>query len=61
MTTGVNFPAANDGARSTTATGRAVIADALRGVDPAAAVETAVAEREGSEAAVPAKTEHRPL
>ena len=37
MTTGVNFPAANDGARSTTATGRAVIADALRGVDPAAA------------------------
>lgn len=37
MTTAVNFPAANDGARSTTATGRAVIADALRGVDPAAA------------------------
>lgn len=37
MTTGVNFPAANDGTRSTTATGRAVIADALRGVDPAAA------------------------
>ncbi len=37
MQTGVNFPAANNGARSTTATGRAVIADSLRGVDPAAA------------------------
>ncbi len=34
---GVDFPAANDGTRSTTATGRAVIADALRAVDPAAA------------------------
>lgn len=32
-----NFPAANDGTRSTTATSRAVIADALRAVDPAAA------------------------
>lgn len=37
MTTGVNFPAANHGTRSTTATGRAVIADALRRVDPGAA------------------------
>lgn len=37
MQTAVNFPAANDGSRSTTATGRAVIADALRQVDPAAA------------------------
>lgn len=37
MDTGVDFPAANDGSRSTTATGRAVIADALREVDPAAA------------------------
>jgi hypothetical protein len=37
MQTGVGFPAANNGARSTTATGRAVIADSLRGVDPAAA------------------------
>lgn len=35
--TGVDFPAANDGTRSTMATGRAVIADALRGLDPAAA------------------------
>jgi len=34
---GVSFPAAVDGSRSTTATGRAVIADALRAVDPAAA------------------------
>jgi hypothetical protein len=34
---GVDFPAANNGTRSTTATGRAVIADALRRVDPAAA------------------------
>ncbi len=33
----VDFPAASTGTRSTTATGRAVIADALRGVDPAAA------------------------
>lgn len=32
-----NFPAANDGTRSTTATARAVVADALRAVDPAAA------------------------
>jgi hypothetical protein len=34
---GVSFPAAADGSRSTTATGRAVIADALRSVDPARA------------------------
>jgi hypothetical protein len=33
----VDFPAASTGTRSTTATGRAVIADALRGADPAAA------------------------
>ncbi len=32
-----NFPATNDGKRSTTATARAVFADALRAVDPAAA------------------------
>jgi len=37
MQNGVNFPAADDGTRSTTVTGRAVVADALRGVDPAAA------------------------
>lgn len=37
MQTGTNFPAANDGTRSTSATGRAVIADALRVVNPAAA------------------------
>lgn len=34
---GVSFPASPDGSRSTTATGRAVVADALRGVDPVAA------------------------
>lgn len=39
MDTGVNFPAANDGSRSTSATGRAIVADALRQVDPAAARE----------------------
>ncbi len=33
----VDFPIGADGSRSTTATGRAVIADALRQVDPAAA------------------------
>lgn len=32
-----NFPAVNDGSRSTTTTARAVVADALRAVDPAAA------------------------
>lgn len=37
MHTGVDFPAAFDGSRSTTATGRAVIADAIRAVDPATA------------------------
>ncbi|MCU0294660.1 MAG: hypothetical protein MUF33_06150 [Candidatus Nanopelagicales bacterium] len=37
MQHGVDFPAASNGTRSTTATGRAVIADALRAVDPAAA------------------------
>src|SRR5215204_1217839 len=31
---GVAFPAGQDGDRSTTATGRAVVADALRPVDP---------------------------
>lgn len=35
--TGTDFPAANNGNRSTTATGRAVVADALRAVDPSAA------------------------
>ncbi len=42
MQQGVDFPAASNGTRSTTATGRAVIADALRAVDPVAArrVET---------------------
>lgn len=40
MQTGVEFPAAYDGSRSTTATGRAVVADALRAVDPAAARRT---------------------
>jgi hypothetical protein len=34
---GVVFPLAPDGRRSTTATGRAVVADALRGVDPTGA------------------------
>ncbi|MBK6764362.1 MAG: hypothetical protein IPG68_14340 [Micrococcales bacterium] len=37
MQMGVNFPAASSGTRSTTATGRAVIADSLREVSPAAA------------------------
>ena len=37
MQPGVDFPAASNGTRSTTATGRAVIADALRAVDPGAA------------------------
>jgi hypothetical protein len=40
---GVVFPAAEDGARSTSALGRGVVADALRGVDPPGA---AAAERE---------------
>ena len=34
---GVTFPVGPDGARSTTATGRAIVADALRGVDPVGA------------------------
>ena len=37
MSHGVDFPAAPDGTRSTTATGRAVIADALRATDPVGA------------------------
>ncbi len=40
---GIRFPAAADGRRSTTAVGRAVVADALRGVDP---VGAGAAERE---------------
>jgi hypothetical protein len=35
---GVDFPVADDGRRSTSALGRAVIADALRGTDPAGAL-----------------------
>jgi hypothetical protein len=35
---GVDFPVASDGRRSTSAFGRAVIADALRGTDPAGAL-----------------------
>ena len=35
---GVDFPVAPDGRRSTSAFGRAVIADALRGTDPAGAL-----------------------
>src|SRR5215475_11639175 len=35
---GVDFPVADDGRRSTSALGRAVIADALRGIDPAGAL-----------------------
>src|SRR5688572_20662092 len=35
--TGVVFPATADGTRSTSALGRAVVADALRGVDPVGA------------------------
>ncbi len=40
---GIDFPAGDDGRRSTAAVGRAVVADALRGVDPAGAL---AAERE---------------
>jgi hypothetical protein len=36
--TGVVFPVADDGRRSTAAVGRAVVAEALRGVDPAGAL-----------------------
>jgi hypothetical protein len=36
--TGVVFPASADGRRSTSALGRAVVADALRPVDPAGAL-----------------------
>jgi hypothetical protein len=36
--TGVVFPVADDGRRSTAVVGRAVVADALRGVDPAGAL-----------------------
>ena len=35
---GVVFPAGEDGRRSTAAVGRAVVAEALRGVDPAGAL-----------------------
>jgi hypothetical protein len=42
---GVAFPVAADGRRSTSALGRSVVADALRGVDPAAAL---TAEREAN-------------
>jgi hypothetical protein len=42
---GVDFPAGPDGRRSTSAVGRAVVADALRAADPAAARR---AEREGN-------------
>ena len=42
---GIQFPVAADGRRSTTAVGRAVVADALRAVDPVGAGE---AERETS-------------
>src|SRR3712207_920676 len=42
---GIQFPAADDGRRSTTAVGRGVVADALRAVDPVGAGE---AERETS-------------
>jgi len=34
VTLGIAFPAQPDGGRSTTSTGRAIVADALRGVDP---------------------------
>ena len=48
-TAGIQFPVAEDGHRSTTAVGRAVVADALRRVDPAgaAAVEREPAWRTG--------------
>ena len=36
---GVAFPASADGRRSTSALGRAVVADALGGVDPAGALD----------------------
>jgi hypothetical protein len=45
MSDGVVFPQADDGSRSTSALGRAVVADALRGVDPTGA---AAAERESN-------------
>lgn len=47
MSHGVDFPAGPDGSRSTTAFGRAVVADALRAVDPvgARAVENETAWR----------------
>ncbi|MFM1917218.1 MAG: hypothetical protein RJB01_733, partial [Actinomycetota bacterium] len=35
--TGVNFPQGGDGARSTSATGRAIFADSIRATDPAIA------------------------
>ncbi len=37
VTLGIAFPAQPDGGRSTTAAGRAIVADALRGVDPVGA------------------------
>ena len=47
MTPGVTFPAAADGTRSTTSTGREIVADALRAADPvgARAVENETAWR----------------
>ncbi len=40
VTLGIAFPAQSDGGRSTTSTGRAIVADALRGVDPVGARAT---------------------
>ena len=37
VTLGIAFPAQSDGGRSTTSTGRSIVADALRGVDPVGA------------------------
>ena len=37
--TGVAFPVSADGRRSTSALGRALVADALGGVDPAGALD----------------------
>ena len=37
----VDFPLSDDGRRSTSVVGRAVVADALRGVDPTGALDAA--------------------
>ena len=50
--TGVLFPTTSDGTRSTSALGRAVLADALRPVDPAAA-DAVTAERDWRRGYVP--------